>query len=121
MTRGERGSGTALIAAAVLVTVAVTGVVAVVMGYLIAAHAARGAADLVALSGAAAQLRGADACRAARAVAAANRVTVLGCGVRGDVVDFVVSVTVARRVESAGFGLPDRVSASAHAGRAGLG
>ena len=115
----QRGSGTALIGAAVVIAMLLTGVLAVVLGYLVAEHAVRGAADLVALSGAAAHARGEDACEAAGDLARQNQVSLLRCLVRGDSVKFVVSVTVARRVDAPGPGLPRSVQASANAGRLG--
>lgn len=117
----ERGAGTVLVSAVVLVLLLVTGVIAVVVGYFAALHAARGAADLVALSAAAERVRGADACRAARNAAVANQVLVISCRVTGDSLDFVVSVTVARAVDLNVPLLPRQVRASANAGRLGLG
>ena len=117
----ERGSGTAQIAAVSLVLLVVVGALGVVIGYLTALDEARGAADLVALSAAADRVRGADACRAARSTASANQVVVTGCHVVGDSLDFVVVVTVARSVRFGAPVLPQRVQATARAGRTGLG
>lgn len=117
----ERGSGTAQMAAVSLVLLVVVGALAVVIGYLAALNEARGAADLVALSAAAERVRGADACRAARSTASANQVAVTGCRVVGDTLDFVVVVTVARSVRFGAPVLPQRVQATARAGRTGLG
>jgi len=117
----ERGSGTVLVAGVTLVLLLLTGLLAVVIGYLAAQNDARGAADLVALSAAAERVRGTDACLAAKATASANRVSVVSCRVVGDSLDFVVSVTVARTVDFDVAVLPRRVLASAKAGRLGLG
>ncbi len=117
---GQRGSGTALVAGALLVAMVVAAAVLVVAGYLTAAHRARAAADLVALSGAAAQAHGEDPCRAAARAAAANRVRLSACRVRGDSLDHVVSVAVALGVPNPAPVLPGEVQATAHAGRLGL-
>lgn len=117
--RGERGSGTLLGVAVVLVLAMVAGGVLVVAGYVAAVHHARSAADLSALSGAVRQARGDGACRAAAAAATANGVRLVGCQVRGDSLDFVVSVTVEQGVRVPAL-LPQWVAASAHAGRLGL-
>ncbi len=114
--RGQHGSGTLLIAAAVLVMMVFAGVGLVLAGYLAAQHAAAGAADLSALSGAAAYVRGEDACAAAGRVARANGVVLKVCAVSGDSFDFVVRTTVTRHLRSPP-GLPGTVTASAEAGR----
>lgn len=118
--RDERGAGTVLMIAAVLVAAVLAGLVLVVQGYVAAVHHARSAADLVAVSAAARQLRGHDACRAAAAVAEANAVRLRACRVRGDSFDFVVSVTVEQPVRAPAPMLPAVVPATAHAGRIGL-
>jgi secretion/DNA translocation related TadE-like protein len=117
--QGERGSGTLLGVAVVLVLAVVAGGVLVVAGYIAAVHHARSAADMVALSGAAQQARGDGACRAAARIATANSVRLVGCQVRGDSFDFVVSVTVEQMVRAPAL-LPQSVAAGAHAGRLGL-
>lgn len=116
----QRGSGTVLVAAVILVLMVVAVGLTVVAGYIAAAHHARAAADLVALSGAAAQARRQDACRVASGVATENRVRLSACHVRGDSLDFVVSVTVARSLDAPTPLLPGEVDASALAGRLGL-
>lgn len=117
---GERGSGTVLVAGALLVAALVAGALLVVAGYIVAVHHARAAADLVALSGASARAEGGDACRAAGRFALLNRVRLASCRVRGDSLDFVVTVTVAQRVPTLPGALPGEVAATAHAGRLGL-
>lgn len=84
--------------------------------YLVAAHQARGAADLAALSGAVAMSAGEDGCAAARRVARANAASLLTCDPVGDAVDFVISVRVARTVRLDLPGLPTKITALAHAG-----
>jgi secretion/DNA translocation related TadE-like protein len=116
----QRGSGTALIAAALLVAALVAAAVLVVAGYLAALHHVRAAADLVALSGAATQARGGDACRTAGELAGRNGVRLADCRARGDSFDFVVSTTVVQPVGTPLPLLPAAVSATAHAGRLGL-
>jgi secretion/DNA translocation related TadE-like protein len=88
----------------------------VVAGYLVAAHRARGAADLSALSGAGAYQRGADPCAAARRTAGANGGRVTACDRVGDQIGFVVSVTVVVEVRVLLPGLPRTMGARAHAG-----
>ncbi len=116
----QRGSGTVLVAVVVMVVMAITAALIVVTGYVSAAHAVRGAADLVALSGAAGHARGRSDCADARRAAAANRVRLTSCTVEGDSWDFVVSVTVELRVGTPVPALPRTVAATAHAGRLGL-
>lgn len=94
MSAAERGSGTLL---ASLVIAAVMGLTAalVVAGLVTGeGHRIQGGADLAAIAGAQAQLRGADACAAVRESADANRVGVRQCTVVGDEVEFVVRVEV---------------------------
>ena len=111
-----RGSGT-LLMAGVMGVVGVLFVVALlVAGYLVAAHRARGAADLSALSGAGTYQQGGDPCTAARRTAGANGARVTACDRVGDQVGFVVSVTVAVDVRVLLPGLPRAVAARAHAG-----
>lgn len=112
----ERGSGTLLIAAVVLLVMVLAGVGVLLAGYVAAQHAAADAADLSALSAAAAYVRGRDACAAARGVARANQVGLTACRVSGDSLDFVVEVTVVRQLRAPP-GLPASVAARAEAGR----
>lgn len=117
---GQKGSGSVLVAGALLLAMVVAGAVLVVAGYVVAVHHSRAAVDLAALSGASAHGRGQDACGAAGRVAAANRVSLAGCRVRGDSLDVVISVTVRQRVGRPSPVLPGEVVATAHAGRLGL-
>lgn len=113
----QRGSGTALVAAVVLVVAAIGGGVAVLAGYVAAAHSARAAADLAALSAAAQYLRGEPACPAAGRMAAANGAQLAACQVSGDRGSFVVSVTVEQQVRLPVPRLSGTVRAEAYAGR----
>jgi secretion/DNA translocation related TadE-like protein len=88
----------------------------VVAGYLAAHHRARGAADLAALSGAAAYQQGHDPCRQARRTAHANGAAVQKCDQVGDQIDFVVTVRVAVPVRLRVPGLPRTATAEADAG-----
>jgi len=118
--RDEHGSGTALVAGAVVVLMAVAGAVLLVASYLVAADYARGAADLVAISAAARVAQRGNGCTAAENVAQHNGVALVRCTARGDSLDFVVSVTVRRPVTVGLPLLPDGVSATSHAGRLGV-
>lgn len=113
---GERGSGTLLVVGVLAVVSAVAAAALVAAAYLVAGHQARSAADLAALSGAAAYAEGRDACAAARRLARANGGRVAACDQVGDDVDYVVSVTVAVRVGLRVPGLPRTLSGRAHAG-----
>ena len=116
----ERGSGTVLAAGTVVLLMAVAAAILVVGGYLVAADHARGAADLVAISAAAKVAQRGDGCRAAAEIAHRNGVSLARCTVRGDSLDFVVSVTVRQPVRLRLPLLPDAVPATSHAGRLGV-
>jgi secretion/DNA translocation related TadE-like protein len=116
---GEQGSATVLMAAVMGVVVTLSAVAMVIAGYLAGHHRARAAADLSALSGAAAHLNGEDACDQARRIARQNGAKVTGCAQVGDDIDFVVTVRTAVPVRSTLPGLPPSVEAEAHAGRVG--
>ncbi|GAA1426277.1 hypothetical protein GCM10009616_00410 [Microlunatus lacustris] len=112
----DRGSASVLVAGLMGVVIVLVGVALLVAGYEVAQHRARAAADLAAVSGAAAFAEGRDACRQARRTADDNGATVLSCSTAGDLVGYVVSVRVALGVRSRVPGLPDRVVGEAHAG-----
>ena len=112
--RTEGGSGSLLVAIGILVAGVALAVVVAVSTGLAAAHRVRAAADLVAVSAAAELADGGQACRIAARIAAANAVVLRECEVRGDLVDFAVTVVVAQR-PWAGW-LPE-LTARAHAGR----
>lgn len=109
----ERGSGTLLVTATVVVLGVGSAVAVLVGGALASVQQTRSAADLVALSAAVAQADGADACAAAGQIARENRVELSECRTAGDLLEFVVSVTVA-----APDSLPGRLgfTARSHAG-----
>ena len=117
--RDQRGSGTVLMAAIMSVVVALGAAATVVAGYLTSHHQARAAADLAALSGAAAYVKDKDGCAQARRTARQNGAAVARCDQVGDAVDFVVTVRVVVEVRVRSPGLPRRVEAEAHAGRVG--
>ena len=116
----EHGSGTVLVAGTVVVLMVVAAAILVIGAYLVAADHARGAADLVAISAAAKVAQRSDGCAAAADVAHRNGVSLVRCAVRGDSLDFVVSVTVRQSVRLGLPLLPEGVSATAHAGRLGV-
>lgn len=99
---------------AVVMVLGYTGMV--IAGYLAAAHQARLAADLAALSGAAVVIAGADGCEQAARTARANAGRAIECGRVGDQIDYVVTVRVAVPVSSPIPGLPEQVEAVAYAG-----
>ena len=115
----ERGSGTVLMAAVMGVVVTVGGAAMVIAGYLVGHHRARSAADLAALSGAAAHVRGEDVCGEARRIARQNGAKVVRCSWVGDDIDFVVTVRTSVSTPSRLPGLPRTVEGEAHAGRLG--
>ena len=112
----ERGSGTMLMVGVLGVLLALGAAAIWAAGYVAAAHKARAAADLAALSAAVAIEAGADGCAVARRVATGNGTTLSVCDRVGDHVDFVVSVEVVRPVRTGVPGLPAEVTAAAHAG-----
>ncbi len=114
--RGERGSASMLMVGVMGVVLLLGSAGIVVTSYLVAYHRVRAAADLAALSGATAYARGEDACDQALETARGNGVAVLDCAQTGDLVDFVVSVSVTLEVRIGLAGLPRSVGAAAHAG-----
>ncbi|SEP64126.1 Rv3654c family TadE-like protein [Microlunatus flavus] len=115
-TRGERGSGTLLVVGVMAVVGVVAAVAMVAAAYLVAGHQARGAADLAALSGAAAYAEGRAPCPAAARLAKANGGRLASCDRVGDDVDYVVSVEVVVDVGVRVPGLPRHLEGRAHAG-----
>jgi secretion/DNA translocation related TadE-like protein len=81
---GERGAAAVLAMTLTVLLVALTGVVSVLGGLLVAHRQVSAAADLAALAGAAALQRGADPCSAAEEVARANEARMRSCRVRGE-------------------------------------
>ena len=114
---GERGSGTILMAGIMGMVVTLGAMAMLVAGYVVGYHRARAAADLAALSGAAAFTTGGDSCAEARRTARLNGARVTRCGRVGDDIDFVVTVRAVVDVRSLLPGLPKEVEAEAYAGR----
>ncbi len=110
MSSNQRGASTIGAAGIAILLVLLAGVAATIAGLSWVQHQVAGAADLAALSAAAERLDGRDACQAAARTARANGVDLTRCQVRGDEVDFVVTVLVQRQV----FGLS--IGADARAG-----
>ncbi|WP_300079188.1 Rv3654c family TadE-like protein [Propioniciclava sp.] len=112
--RGERGSGSLLAGIGLWALALLVLVLLGAASFALGGHKVAGAADLAAVAGAQAQVGGADACGAARSSAAANDVEVVSCGVTGDEVEFVVTVSVRLPV---GFGpVREALTARANAG-----
>ena len=89
----ERGAGTVL-TIIVRLFISMASVMAFwFAGWVASRHTAAHAADLAALAGAQAQIRGLDPCRAARATALENGGRVISCRVQGGLRDFVILVT----------------------------
>lgn len=114
--RSERGSASVLIAGILGVVVALSSAALVIAGYAVGHRRARVAADLSALSAAAAYQQGHDACTQADLTARQNGAQVDGCSHVGDAVDFVVTVRVSVPVHNRFPHLPRTVAAEAHAG-----
>lgn len=119
--RDQRGGGTMLMMAVCVVVLVLGYAAMIICGYAIAAHRARAAADLAALSGATTASQGGDPCVSARRNAQAQLARVTECDRVGDQIDFVVTVTVSVSVSVRVPGLPQRVTAVAHAGSQDVG
>lgn len=91
LARDQRGSATVLVVAMSGVLLLVGAALGVVVAMVVAHRTAQSGADLAALSGAQATVRGSDGCRAAGDVATANDVRLTECEVRGRVVEVTVS------------------------------
>ena len=98
------------------VVVALSGAALIIAGYALGYHRVRAAADLSALSGAAAFQLGRDPCAQAGQTARRNGARVDHCDVVGDAVDFVVTVRVSVLPRTRIAQLPTAVTAEAHAG-----
>jgi secretion/DNA translocation related TadE-like protein len=77
--RGDRGAATVLATAVLGVLVAVAAGLGLVTSVVVHHRAAQSAADLAALAGAGAAVRGEDACAAAETVARANDASLVDC------------------------------------------
>jgi secretion/DNA translocation related TadE-like protein len=116
IVRSERGNASMLIAGILGVVMAFSSGALVIAGYAVGYRRARAAADLSALSAAAAFQNGRDPCVQAVLTARQNKARVEGCSKVGDVVDFVVTVRVSVMAHNRFPPLPRTVAAEAHAG-----
>jgi len=112
----QRGVATVMMVGVLAVVMLISGAAMIVAGYALGHHRARAAADLAALSAAAAFEQGGDGCAQARRTAAANGAKVTSCEQIGDIVDFVFTVKVGLRATIRVAGLPGTIRAEAHAG-----
>lgn len=112
----ESGSASVLMIGVIAVVVTLSGAALLIAGYATGYHRARAAADLSALSAAAAFEQGRDACAQARQTARQNGARVDQCGLVGDAIDFVVTVRVSVAARTRIPQLPRKVVAEAHAG-----
>jgi len=110
----DHGSGTALVAAVIVIGMLIASVAVMVGAYVMAANRARDTADLAALSAGAAAAAQSDPCAAARQAANDNDVLLTACTTVGDSLDFVVSVSVTVPIRMPG--LPGSTAATANAG-----
>lgn len=115
----ELGSASVLMAGILGVVVALGSAALVIAGYAVGYHRARAAADLSALSGAAAFQQGRDPCAQAARTARHNGARVDGCSQVGDAVNFVVTVRVSVVTRTRMPHMPRTVAAQAHAGPVG--
>jgi secretion/DNA translocation related TadE-like protein len=114
--RSEIGSASVLMIGVIGVVVVFSSGALVIGGYAVGYHRARAAADLSALSGAAAYQQGREPCAQAAKTARQNGARVDRCDLVGDVIDFVVSVRVSVIARTRIPQLPSTVAAEAHAG-----
>lgn len=87
--RVDRGAATVLAVTVLGVLVAVAAALGLVVAVVVHHRAAQAAADLAALAGAGAAVRGEDACAAADGVARANDAVLVGCRAEGRAVVWV--------------------------------
>jgi secretion/DNA translocation related TadE-like protein len=116
LARGEGGSASVLMVGIVGVVIALSSAALIIAGYAVSYHRARAAADLGALSAAAAFQQGRDACAQATLTAKQHGAQVERCDVVGDAIDFVVTVRVSLATPTRIPQLPKAVTAEAHAG-----
>ena len=112
----ELGSATVLMVGIMGVVVALSSAALVIAGYAVGYHRARAAADLSALSGAAAFQQGREPCAEAAQTARQNGARTVRCNQVGDAVDFVVTVRVSVVAGTRIPHLPKVVAAEANAG-----
>ena len=116
IVHSELGNATTLMVGIMGVVVTLSGAALVIAGYAVGYHRARAAADLSALSGAAAFQQGREPCAQAALTARQNGARVARCSQVGDAVDFVVTVRVSVMVSTRIPRMPRAVAAEAHAG-----
>jgi secretion/DNA translocation related TadE-like protein len=116
IVRSELGNATTLMVGIMGVVLALSSAALVIAGYAVGYHRARAAADLSALSGAAAFQQGREPCTQAGLTARQNGAQVARCNQVGDAVDFVVTVRVSVVVSTRIPHVPRTVAAEAHAG-----
>jgi secretion/DNA translocation related TadE-like protein len=116
LVHSEIGSASVLMIGIAGVIVVLSSAAIVVGGYAVGYHRARAAADLSALSGAAAYQQGREPCAQAAKTARQNGARVDRCDLVGDVIDFVVTVRVSVVARTRIPQLPRTVAAEAHAG-----
>jgi len=114
--RSESGSASVLMTGVLGVVVALSSAALVIAGYAVGYHRARAAADLSALSGAAAFQGGREACAQAARTAQQNGARLDRCDVVGDAIDFVVTARVSVLARTRIPHLPRAVTAQAYAG-----
>jgi secretion/DNA translocation related TadE-like protein len=112
----EFGSASVLMVGIMGLLMGLSSAALVIAGYAVGYHRARAAADLSALSGAAAFQQGRDPCAQAALTARHNGARVDRCSQVGDEVDFVVTVRVSVEVRTRMPQMPSTVAAEAHAG-----
>jgi len=116
IARSELGSATVLMVGIMGIVVALSSAALVIAGYAVGYHRARAAADLSALSGAAAFQQGREPCAQAAMTARQNGARVARCNQVCDAVDFVVTVRVSVVVGTRIPHMPRTIAAEAHAG-----
>lgn len=113
----ERGSGTVLAVGSLALIAMLAWAVVVAGTFVLAAHRARGAADLAALDAAAERVRGGDPCARAALSARTNGAELVTCQVTGDEIEFAVRIQVRLRTAMRTLGVPEWAYANAVGGR----
>jgi secretion/DNA translocation related TadE-like protein len=116
IVRSELGNASVLMAGILGIVVALSSAALVIAGYAAGYRRARAAADLSALSAAAAFQDGRDPCMQAGLTARQNGARLDGCSKVGDAIDFVVTVRVSVVARNRLPHLPRAVAAEAYAG-----
>ncbi len=112
----QRGSGTMMILAVMIVITMVAVVGAWFAGWLASGARARAAADLVAIAAAQAQSEGRSACPVAQEAAAANQAELTACEVTTGWGEFIVDVAVEVELRPQIPGAPQAAHAESRAG-----